>query len=133
MNKNVEKENFFSNMFHSVSLDGAVKLSFAVNLKNLYLNRSKYQKVWDNIYTEDKIKIFTQDTFKKITLCRRRLKAPALPNSPATIFDESSPIEIVAEGSFNQNFALSYGKQMGRFGRIRIDSPMENNFLANII
>ena len=132
MNKNSEKINFFSTLFNSQNLAGSTKMSFAVNLQNLYLHSSKYRNAWNNINTEDKIKIFTQDTFKQITLCRRRLKAPALPNSPSTIFDESTPVEIIAEGTFNQNFALTDGNQMGRFGRIRIDSPLENDIFKKL-
>tara|TARA_R110002020_G_scaffold145171_1_gene318436 strand:- start:6439 stop:9933 length:3495 start_codon:yes stop_codon:yes gene_type:complete len=132
-NKNSQKVNFFSNLFSSKNLANDVKVAFATNLENLYLHSSKYGSAWYNMNTQDKLKIFMQDTFKSITLIRRRLKSPSLPNSPSTIFDESTPIEIIADGSFNQNFALLiHGKQMGRFGRIRIDSPLEEDIFKKL-
>ena len=132
MDKTSKKINFFSNLFSSKNLNNNVKVAFAVNLENLYLHGSKYGSAWRNINTEDKLKIFTQDTFKKIVLCRRRLKKPSLVNSPSTIFDESEPVEIIAEGTFNGNFALTYGKQLGRFGRIGIDSPLEEDIFKKL-
>ena len=131
-NKTREKMNFFSNLFSSKNLSNNVKVAFAVNLKNLYIHDSKYGSAWNNINTEDKLKIFAQDTFHKIVLCRRRLKKPSLANSPSKIFDESEPVEIIAEGTFNGNFALSYGKQHGRFGRIGINSPLEEDIFKNL-
>jgi len=129
-NKANETESFFSDLMHTRNYLNQVKMTFAVDVANLYSHKSKYGKLWENISVKDRLKLTSGLVFKNITLMRRRLKKTGLANSPSNMFDESAPIEIIAKGSLNENFALSYGKSQGRFGRVDIKPPMQDSLFA---
>ena len=122
-----EQELFFSSLMTTRNYLNEAKMMFAVDVDNLYSHKSKYGNFWKNVDPVVKATLTSGLVFKSIVLLRRRLKTTGLPNSPSDAFDESQPIEVIAQGTLNENFALTYGMSQGRFGRVDINTPMEES------